>query len=173
WGGYPEAVHPMSKGRRSRPSEIPMTVVRRGIVARVTGSFQEFARTGALGGIVLLACTVAALAWANSPWSEGYFALWNTEVDLGPAGHPLRLSLRGWIDDGLMALFFLLVGLEMKREFLVGELASRRQAMLPIAAAVGGMALPALLYGALNAGGEGARGWGIPMATDIAFALGV
>lgn len=150
-----------------------MTVVRRGIVARVTGSFQEFARTGALGGIVLLACTVAALAWANSPWSKGYFALWRTELDLGPAGHPLRLSLRNWIDDGLMALFFLFVGLEMKREFLVGELASRRHAMLPVAAAVGGMALPALLYASVNAGGDGAHGWGIPMATDIAFALGV
>jgi len=92
------------------------------------GPFQEFARTGALGGIVLLASAVAALAWANSPMSEGYFALWRTEVALGPSSHPVRLSLRSWINDGLMALFFLLVGLEMKRELLVGALAcaSRR-----------------------------------------------
>jgi NhaA family Na+:H+ antiporter len=150
-----------------------VTSARSGFAARIAGPFHEFSRTGALGGIVLLACTGAALVWANSPWGDGYFALWRTEVHVGPVGHPLRLSLRGWIDDGLMALFFLLVGLEMKREFLVGELASRRKAMLPVAAAVGGMVLPALLYAAMNGGGEGARGWGIPMATDIAFALGI
>lgn len=144
-----------------------------GVVGFVLGPFQEFARTGALGGVVLLACTIAALAWANSPWGAGYVALWKTPLDVGPAGHPLRLSLQGWINDGLMAVFFLLVGLEMKRELLVGELASPRHAMLPVAAAVGGMVLPALVYTAFNAGGEGARGWGIPMATDIAFALGV
>jgi len=150
-----------------------MSARRDGLLARMLGPFEEFARTGALGGIVLLVCTVAALGWANSPWSDGYFALWRTQIDVGPASHPLRLSLRDWINDGLMAVFFLLVGLEMKREVLVGELASPRQAMLPIAAAVGGMVLPAVVYIALNAGGEGARGWGIPMATDIAFALGV
>ena len=150
-----------------------MTARRDGLVARMLGPFQEFARTGALGGIVLLACTALALGWANSAWTDGYFALWGTEIDVGLASHPLRLSLRDWINDGLMAVFFLLVGLEMKREVLVGELASPRQAMLPIAAALGGMLVPALVYLALNAGGEGARGWGIPMATDIAFALGV
>ncbi len=135
--------------------------------------FQQFAATGSLGGIVLLACTVVALAWANSPWGDAYRQLWKTPIGIGPAAHPLTLSLRHWIDDGLMAVFFLLVGLEIKRELLVGELASRRQAALPIAAAVGGMLLPALLYTLVNAGGEGARGWAIPMATDIAFALGV
>ena len=150
-----------------------MTARRDGLVARMLGPFQEFARTGALGGIVLLACTALALGWANSAWTDGYFALWGTEIDVGLASHPLRLSLRDWINDGLMAVFFLLVGLEMKREVLVGELASPRQAMLPIAAALGGMLFPALVYVALNGGGEGARGWGIPMATDIAFALGV
>ncbi len=144
-----------------------------GIAGFVLGPFQEFAGTGALGGIVLLACTIVALAWANSPWGGAYVALWRTPLDVGVAGHPLRLSLQGWINDALMALFFLLVGLEMKRELLVGELASPRNAMLPVAAAVGGMALPALVYLALNAGGDGVRGWGIPMATDIAFALGV
>jgi NhaA family Na+:H+ antiporter len=158
---------------RAQSSVRGRSVVRDRVVARVLGPFQEFARTGSLGGIVLLGCTIAALGWANSPWRDGYLALWAAPIDIGPASHPLRLSVRGWINDGLMAVFFLQVGLEMKREFLAGELASARQAILPIAGAVGGMVLPASIYFALNAGGEAARGWGIPMATDIAFALGV
>ena len=135
--------------------------------------FQEFAQTGALGGVALLAATVVALAWANSPWAAGYHGLWERQVAVGWNDAPLTLSLRHWVNDGLMAAFFLLVGLEIKREFLVGELASRRQAVLPIAGALGGMLVPALLYTALNAGTGGSRGWGVPMATDIAFALGI
>lgn len=135
--------------------------------------FQEFARTGALSGIALIACAVIALVWANSPWSESYFAVWETVFEVGPASAPLAKTLHHWINDGLMALFFLLVGLEIKRELLVGELASLRQATLPIAAAVGGTIVPAALYAVFNAGGAGAAGWAIPMATDIAFALGV
>lgn len=140
---------------------------------RVTSSFQDFAERGVLAGLLLMACTIAALAWANSPWSEGYFHLWETTVSVGLAGNPVRGTLHHWINDGLMAVFFLLVGLEIKRELLVGELASPRQAALPIAAAIGGMLVPALLYAMVNRGGPGAHGWGIPMATDIAFALGV
>jgi NhaA family Na+:H+ antiporter len=134
---------------------------------------QEFQRTESLGGIVLLACTALALAWANSPWSDAYFALWARTFTIGLEGAALTKTVHHWINDGLMVLFFFLVGLEIKRELLVGELSSPKQAALPIAAAIGGMVVPAGIYVALNAGGPGAAGWGIPMATDIAFALGV
>jgi NhaA family Na+:H+ antiporter len=140
---------------------------------RLVRPFQEFARLEASGGILLIACTVAALIWANSPWAGSYFHLWHTNLTFGFAGRLLSESLHFWINDGLMALFFLLVGLEIKRETLVGELASFRKAALPIAAALGGMIIPAGLYAVLNHGGTGVAGWGIPMATDIAFALGV
>lgn len=135
--------------------------------------FQQFVETGSIGGIVLLATTIVALVWANSPWAESYVHLWEQQLVAGPAGSPLGMSFHGWINDGLMAVFFLLVGLEIKRELLVGELATPRQAALPIMGALGGMLVPAALYAMLNAGGPGAAGWGIPMATDIAFALGV
>jgi NhaA family Na+:H+ antiporter len=146
---------------------------RRSAISRALRPFQEFAHTGALGGVALLAATVAAFVWANSPFSESYFHLWETEIAIGPASAPLQWSVHHVINDGLMTVFFLLVGLEIKRELLVGELASRRQALLPIAAAVGGMMVPGLVYAALNAGGAGSAGWAIPMATDIAFALGI
>ena len=140
---------------------------------RLVRPFQEFANLEASGGILLIGCTVAALIWANSPWAGSYFHLWHTNLTMGFAGKLLSEPLHFWINDGLMALFFLLVGLEIKRETLVGELASLRKAALPIAAALGGMIVPAGLYALLNHSGPGAAGWGIPMATDIAFALGV
>jgi NhaA family Na+:H+ antiporter len=143
------------------------------LVERVFGSFQQFAHSASAGGLVLLACTAIALAWANSPWEPSYHDLWEVPITVGSPRVGLTLSLRHWVNDLLMAVFFLLVGLEIKREVLVGELASRRTAALPMAAAIGGMVVPALLYSALNAGGPGSPGWGIPMATDIAFALGV
>jgi len=142
-------------------------------VERLVRTFQEFARLEASGGILLIGCTVVALAWANSPWSGTYFHLWHTDPTFGFAGRLLSKPLHFWINDGLMALFFLLVGLEIKRETLVGELASFRKAALPIAAALGGMIVPAVFYFMFNRSGPGAAGWGIPMATDIAFALGV
>jgi NhaA family Na+:H+ antiporter len=122
---------------------------------------------------VLLICTVVALAWANSPWAGSYHRLWEIPLTVGVGSRVLTLSLHHWINDGLMAVFFFLVGLEIKREMLVGELASLRHAALPIAGAIGGMLLPAAIYAAFNATGPGAAGWGIPMATDIAFAVGV
>src|SRR3712207_3995435 len=115
----------------------------------------------------------SALAWANSPWGDAYFHLWERSLTVGFEGLALTKTVHHWINDGLMVVFFFLVGLEIKREMLVGELASPRRAALPIAAAVGGMLVPAAIYAAFNAGGAGAAGWGIPMATDIAFALGV
>ena len=143
------------------------------LVARVLRPFQEFARIGSLGGVVLLITTVVALIWANSPWGDSYFHLWETSLAVGGTDDPLTLTLHHWINDALMVVFFLLVGLEIKREMLVGELASPRLAALPIVAAIGGMAIPALLYTMVNRGGAGSVGWGIPMATDIAFALGI
>lgn len=140
---------------------------------RVLRPFQRFAHTESAGGVVLLVCAALALAWANSPWSESYFHLWETRVGARIGGRALDLSLHHWINDGLMAVFFFVVGLEIKREMLVGELSTPRQAALPIAGALGGMLVPALIYAALNIGGPGSAGWGIPMATDIAFALGV
>ena len=134
--------------------------------------FQRFFRTETLGGLVLLSFGLAALAIANSPLSEAYNHLWELPLTVGIAPHELSLSFHEWINDGLMAVFFLLVGLEIKRELLAGELSSARQAALPIACAIGGMVVPALIYLIFNLRGPGAHGWGIPMATDIAFALG-
>ncbi|MBK6854299.1 MAG: Na+/H+ antiporter NhaA [Burkholderiales bacterium] len=138
----------------------------------VARPFQLFVRRQASGGMVLLGCAVLALVWANSPWAWAYQQMLGVPLAISLGESVLRLDLRHWINDGLMAIFFFGVGLEIKREFLVGELAERRKAMLPIMAAVGGMVAPALIYAAFNLGGAGARGWGIPMATDIAFALG-
>ena len=135
--------------------------------------FQEFAAREASGGVLLLLCTVAALLWVNSPWAAGYEALWKTRLTLGVADFVLDHDLHFWVNDGLMAIFFFVVGLEIKRELLVGELASVRQAALPILGALGGVLVPALIYTVLNFGGEGAAGWGIPMATDIAFVIGI
>jgi NhaA family Na+:H+ antiporter len=140
---------------------------------RIVRPFQDFTDKQSSGGIVLIAATVIALAWANSPWAESYAALWHTKLTVGVGGLSLSKDLTHWVNDGLMAVFFLVVGLEIKREILVGELSSVRNAALPVAAALGGAVVPALIYLAINAGTEGSAGWGIPMATDIAFALGV
>lgn len=114
---------------------------------------------------------IVALAWANSPFREGYREVWETPLSLRLGGLLLEETLLHWINDGLMALFFFVIGLEIKREVVAGELAEPGKAMLPIVGAAGGMLVPAALYASLNAGGPGAAGWGIPMATDIAFAL--
>ncbi|RMH37927.1 MAG: Na+/H+ antiporter NhaA [Nitrospirae bacterium] len=134
---------------------------------------QEFFRVETLSSLVMLGCTAVALILANSPVAESYTRFWATPITVGIGEHSISKSLLLWINDGLMAIFFLLVGLEIKRETLVGELASFKRAALPIAAAVGGMVAPALIYLLFNAGQPSARGWGIPMATDIAFALSV
>lgn len=146
---------------------------RKAPIEQILLPFQEFLRAEAAGGILLLVCTVVALAWANSAWSDAYTALWRTRLTLSLGDFALDKPLFLWINDGLMAIFFFVVGLEIKREVLVGELRSVRQATLPIAAALGGMAVPAIFYAAMNTGRPGSAGWGIPMATDIAFALGI
>jgi Na+:H+ antiporter, NhaA family len=122
-------------------------------------------------GVLLILCAVAALIISNSSWNEGWFRFWETET--GPAGLGLHKSILHWVNDGLMAIFFLLVGLEIKKEIIEGELSSLKKAFLPIAAALGGMIFPALVYVLFNLGKSSISGWGIPMATDIAFALAV
>ncbi|KHK00972.1 Na+/H+ antiporter NhaA type [Desulfovibrio sp. TomC] len=143
------------------------------LLEQALAPFRRFSHIQASGGLMLIACTVIALIWANSPLASSYFALWETPVSLGFGDMVLSKTLLHWINDGLMAVFFFMVGLEIKREVLVGELNSLGQAVLPVAAAVGGMVVPALLYAGLNRGQPTMAGWGVPMATDIAFALGI
>jgi NhaA family Na+:H+ antiporter len=137
------------------------------------GVFEHFLHSQVASSLVLVGFTVIALVWANSPWAEQYFAL--SKVQIGVSWNDLvyKHSLAHWIKDGLMAVFFFVVGLEIKRELVVGELSSLRRALLPITAALGGALVPALIYVYFNAGTPGVRGWGVPMATDIAFALGI
>jgi NhaA family Na+:H+ antiporter len=135
--------------------------------------FRRFAGTASAGGIVLLVATAVALVWANSPWRDTYHHLWETPLTLGVSEWSARWTLHHFINDGLMAVFFFLVGLEIKREMLAGELKTIRSAALPMIAALGGMVVPATLYALINRAGTGMPGWGVPMATDIAFALGV
>jgi NhaA family Na+:H+ antiporter len=143
------------------------------IGVRVRVMFRQFTRLQASSGVLLLLATLLALLWANSAWSESYFRLWETYLTISLGSLSLSESLLHWVNDGLMVIFFFVVGLEIKREVLVGELASLRRATLPLVAAIGGMLLPAAIYVLINAGGPGQDGWGIPMATDIAFMLGL
>ena len=140
---------------------------------RLFEPIRQFAEKEAAGGILLVICTIIAMIWANSPWSESYFHLWETKITVGFQNFNLTEPLHLWINDGLMAVFFFVVGLEIKREILVGELSNFKQAILPIAGAFGGMVVPALLFTYFNYGLESSHGWGIPMATDIAFAVGI
>jgi len=137
------------------------------------GMFQRFFHSQVSSSIVLMACTAVALIWANSPWSDRYFELADTYIGVSWGGVAFKMSLSHWIMDGLMAIFFFVVGLEVKREIVVGELSTMRKAILPVSAALGGAVVPAVIYASLNAGGPGSPGWGVPMATDIAFALGI
>jgi len=139
----------------------------------LTAPFARFAKIEASGGIILLVSTAVALAWANSPWEHSYETLWNTPVTIGFGRIVISETRHHWINDGLMSIFFFLVGLEIKREVLIGELSSLKQAAFPFIAAVGGSMVPAVIYLLATQPSGAQRGWGIPMATDIAFALGV
>jgi Na+:H+ antiporter, NhaA family len=130
---------------------------------------QQFIHIQGISSVLLLAAAIAALVWANSPWHDSYHHVWEMGLTLSQ----LHLPVHQWINDALMAIFFFLVGMEIKHEIVHGELADMRRAALPIFAALGGMIVPALLYVLLNHGRDGQLGWGIPMATDIAFSLGV
>lgn len=143
------------------------------LFGKIIAPFERFLQQTTAGGIVLMGMTLLTLIVASSPWGDAYRHLWETPVRIGAGAYFLELSLHAWINEGLMALFFLLVGLEMKREILVGELSSLRNAALPVVAALGGMVVPAVIYLLLNPGSPARDGWGIPMATDIAFAIGI
>ncbi len=143
------------------------------ISARLPRPIRRFVRTESAGAVVLLASTLIALGWANSPWHHAYETLLHTEFDISAGGWALRLDLHQLVNDALMTLFFFVVGLEIKQELTAGELSDRRNATLPTLAAAGGMIVPAAVFVAITLSHGGARGWGIPMATDIAFALGV
>jgi NhaA family Na+:H+ antiporter len=140
---------------------------------RLIAPLRNFLRTESAGGVVLVVAALVALVWANSPWKDSYFDLWHTRLSIDLGQRSLDLDLQEWVNDGLMAIFFFVVGLEIKRELVEGELRGARRAALPAVGALGGMVVPALIYTAFNAGGDGAIGWGIPMATDIAMAVGV
>jgi NhaA family Na+:H+ antiporter len=141
-------------------------------LVRALSPLRDFLHTEAAGGALLVVASIVALIWANSPWQESYLRLWHAHFSIGFAGHYLDLDFQHWVNDGLMTIFFLVVGLEIKREVTSGHLAGRRAATLPVAAAIGGMVVPALVYLAI-AGRTAAHGWGVPMATDIALAVGV
>ena len=139
---------------------------------RIITPFEEFIHNQAASGLLLMATTLLALILANSFLAELYQHILHIPLSVSIAGWTLEKTVHHWINDGLMSLFFFVVGLEIKREVLVGELSDPKQAMLPIFAALGGMVVPALVYSAFNHSGPGISGWGIPMATDIAFAVG-
>lgn len=143
------------------------------LVSTVLSPIERFLQFESASGIILILVTILTMIWANSPWADSYFHLIETPISLGIGNWSLELSLHAWVNDALMVIFFFVVGLEIKRELVMGELATPRKAALPLFAALGGMVCPALIYSAFNLDGPGHSGWGIPMATDIAFAVGV
>ena len=150
---------------------MPTKLTRR--VGRVLDPVAEFLRTEAAGGFLLLGFSIVALAWANGPWSDAYFDLWATELTIGAGDVAISEDLGQWVNDALMAIFFFVISLEIKRELIVGDLRHPRAAALPILAAIGGVLLPASIYVAITWDTGATAGWGIPMATDAAFAIGV
>ncbi|MGX4688293.1 Na+/H+ antiporter NhaA [Streptomyces sp. JNUCC 63] len=158
---------------RKNNAQAPQTPAgRRTLVAQLADRVRDFltTETGSVG--LLLAAVVVALVWANSPWSDAYTSLWATEASVSLGGASLSMDLGHWVSDGLMALFFFVIGLEVRYEISVGVLTDRRRAVIPALAGIGGMLVPALLYLAVAPGGEAARGWGVVIGTDTAFMLG-
>ncbi|MBP1327512.1 NhaA family Na+:H+ antiporter [Leucobacter exalbidus] len=160
---HPTAAAPTTRGRRRRI----LTLVNKREAARVS----RLLRAELVGGVIIMVAALLGFVMANSPLAEGFFALRDTRI--GPESLHLNLSIGQWASDGLLAIFFFMVGLELKREFVAGALRRFSTAVVPVAAAFGGVAVPALIYAAINVGGPGASGWAIPTATDIAFAVAV
>jgi Na+:H+ antiporter, NhaA family len=142
-------------------------------LTRLLSPLEKFLHAETTAGMLLFGSAIAALIWANSPWAEVYHHLWENHLAISLGNLAIDKDLHHWINDGMMAMFFFVVGLELKREIMAGELSNPRKAILPLVAAVGGMVVPALFFFVFNNGTPGASGWGIPMATDIAFALGI
>ncbi len=159
-------------GLLTRPQPSSDIVEERSLVDQLPVSVRRFLSTEAASAVLLLVATVAALVWANSAWSAAYQALWTADAGVSLAGWELSMDLGHWVNDGAMALFFFVIGLEVRREFSVGELTTPRRAAIPVIAAVGGLVVPALLYLALAPSGEAARAWGLVIGTDTAFLLG-
>ena len=157
------------------PLKDPWSESDRYVPRTVVQPIQRVLAHEAAGGVVMLIAAAIAIVWANSPWADSYTEVWQTplRVELGGLLHLDHLSLQTWVNDALMTVFFLLVGVEIKREVVHGELRDPRAVVLPVIAALGGMIVPAAIYASLNAGGAGSNGWAVPMATDIAFAVGV
>jgi NhaA family Na+:H+ antiporter len=158
-------IHPTSPPEAWRPASQ--------LARSVKGSIDRYLHVEAAGGVVLLVAAAAALLWANSPWGDGSDNLWHTHLAIGIGDWRFDETLHFWVNELLMTVFFLVVGLEIKREIVEGALSDIRRATLPIAAAIGGMLVPALIYLSINPSGPAHEGWGVPMATDIAFAVGV
>ena len=176
WKQWPERLALLSRADAIADQPVFANITgtaQTGRLALALTPFEQFVRTSVSGIGLLLLGTAAALVLANSPWSAAYEAFWNAKLTVGTAAFGVTVSLRHWVNDGLMALFFFMVGLEIKREVLVGEMRAPRQAALAIAAAVGGVTVPALLFLALNPAQPAAQGWGVPIGTDTAFALGI
>ena len=160
-----------SRGFPTIPPEARLPALR--VAQAMRRPIERFLHIEAASGILLIIAATTALVWANSPWAHSYEALWYTPFRIGLGDWTMERSLHFWINDLLMAVFFLVAGLEIKREMVHGALSDIKRAALPIAAAIGGMLVPATIYASMNATGPGAHGWGVPMATDIAFAVGV
>ncbi len=143
------------------------------VYRKLINPVEEFMKMEAAGGIMLIVATIVALVWANSAWFESYFHFVHLHIGFSFGSFHIEKSLLHWVNDGLMVIFFYVVGLEIKRELVCGELSTPKKAAIPLFAAMGGMAVPALIYYSLNSSGIAVRGWGIPMATDIAFAIGI
>src|SRR6476659_1890460 len=158
---------------RSAAKRSPSLAGRTAWARNLTTPVRDFLSAETGGAVVLLAAAAAALLWANSPWPDSYESFWTTKLSITLGSGGVSLDLRHWVNEGLMTFFFLVVGLEAKRELDTGELRERQRLAIPVAAALGGMALPVAIYLALNAGGGGAHGWGAAMSTDTALALGV
>src|SRR5690349_4833654 len=163
----PDADVKHDPGAGVRP---PWSRTSRPVPRRVLRPIREFMRLEVAGGVVLLVASVAALIWANAA-PGGYVSFWATDLTLAVGDHSITESLLHVVNDGLMTIFFLVIGLEVKRELVLGELSSRQAALLPVFAAAGGVLVPALIFMGMTAGSGDAAGWGIPIATDVAFAL--
>ena len=160
----------MADSQQPWPAPSPIAVT---VNQKLIRPLTDFLHKEASAGILLVLAAIVALVWANSPWSDSYFDLWGTEAAIGIGDFEIHLNLKEWVNDAAMVIFFFVVGLEIKRELTQGELRDPRQAALPIIAAFGGMIVPAGIFVIMNASGDGSRGWGIPMATDIAIVMGV
>ena len=144
----------------------------KGLAKKVLNPFERFLRRQSSGGILLLIAAIIAMVWSNSSYADVYFDIWDKELTFGHGSFRVSEPLIRWVNDGLMAIFFFVVGLEIKREVMAGELSTIKDVIMPLTAAIGGMVVPAIIFVLVVVDTEMSKGWGIPMATDIAFSLG-